>query len=428
MQVKISPSEIAGKFHVSASKSSMQRACAAALLHNGTTHIKSPGHSNDDKASLNIIKQLGAKTFPGNEAITVTSGGFPANNILQPKMINCGESGLSFRMFAPIAALSSVELILTGEGSLLKRPMNFFDDVLPELRVKVNSNKGFMPVGLTGPLIPADISIDGSLSSQFLTGLLFAFGSSAKNRVVISVNDLKSKPYIDLSLDVMKHFGYAVTHENYKSFFIAAKEVRGNDPIIYNVERDWSSASFLLVAAAIAGTVSLSGLNMRSTQADKAIMDVLKNCGADVEISDDVIRVSKKDLNPFQFDATHCPDLFPPLVALAAYCSGTSVIKGIHRLAAKESNRAETLQNVFSRMGVEILLQNDEMIIKGGKPLCSADVSSHHDHRIAMAAAVAGLGAAGSITISHAEAVNKSYPEFYTDLKRAGADLEITEP
>lgn len=428
MQVKIYPSNISGALHVPASKSSMQRACAAALLNNGTTHIKNPGHSNDDKASLNIIKQLGAKIFSERDELTVTSEGFPVKNIAINKMINCGESGLSFRMFAPVAALSSVEIILSGEGSLLKRPMVFFDDVFPRLGAQVISDKGFLPLHITGPLIPADITIDGSLSSQFLTGLLFAFGSSAKSPVVISVTDLKSKPYIDLTLEVMKHFGYNVSHENYERFFIDVKENRIDTTVYYDVERDWSSASFLLVAAAISGNISLTGLDLNSAQADKAIIDVLKICGAGLNISENYIQACKKELNPFHFDATHCPDLFPPLVALAAYCKGNSVIKGIHRLAAKESNRAETLQNVFISMGVEILLQNDEMIIKGGGTLRSAEVSSHHDHRIAMAAAVAGLAAAGSTQITDAEAINKSYPEFYADLKKAGAFLEISEP
>ncbi len=410
-----------------ASKSSMQRACAAALLHRGTTHIKNAGHSNDDKASLNIIRQLGAKIIPGDSEITISSGGFPAHEMLQPSVINCGESGLSFRMFAPIAALSSVEIMLSGEGSLLKRRMDFFDDVLPGLNVKINSNKGFLPLQITGPLIPADITIDGSLSSQFLTGLLFALGASVKDRVVISVTGLKSKPYIDLTLDVMKHFGYVISHDNYERFLIEVKKDPISNPVSYTVEGDWSSASFLLVAAAISGSVNLTGLSIHSAQADKAILTVLQNCGADVEISEK-IRVRKKELKPFEFDATHCPDLFPPLVALAAYCTGTSAIKGIHRLAAKESNRAETLQHVFSSMGIAISFQDDEMIIKGGTPLRSANVSSHHDHRIAMAAAVAALGAEAGIIINHAEAINKSYPGFYTDLKNAGADLEITDP
>jgi len=406
----------------------MQRACAAALLHTGTTRIKNPGTSNDDKTALNIISQFGAKTQFTEGELTINSPGFPEGLTGENKIIGCGESGLSVRMFTPIAALSSIKMILEGEGSLQNRPMNFFDQILPQLGVQIISTNGRLPLEIKGPLQPADISVDGSLSSQFLTGLLFAYGASVKKPVTISVNDLKSKPYIDLTLDVMQHFGYNISHEDYKYFRVKPKNDRVDSVIYYTVEGDWSSASFLLVAGAIAGGVKVSGLDEKSSQADKAILKVLRDCGADVIISNEFIEVRKSALKAFMFDATDCPDLFPPLVAMAAYCKGNSVIKGMHRLASKESNRAETLKEVFGLMGVDILLHNDEMIIKGGDPVHGAEISSHNDHRIAMAAAVAALGARGNIFVSHAEAVNKSYPEFFADLQKIGGVSEITEP
>ena len=428
MQVKIFPSVINGELNAPASKSSMQRACAAALLHTGITEIKNPGASNDDKTALNIIAQLGAVITLKGEILCIKSYGFPKGFNATDKIINCGESGLSVRMFTPIAALCEQKIILKGEGSLTKRPMDFFDKILPKLGVQIKSADGKLPLEIEGPLDPVDISVDGSLSSQFLTGLLFAFGESVKNPVTISVNDLKSKPYIDLTLDVMKHFGYNIINLNFQAFIISKKNEDIDSVISYTVEGDWSSGSFLLVAGAIAGSVKVSGLDEKSSQADKAIIDVLRDCGAEVIISKDFVHVSKDSLKAFMFDATDCPDLFPPLVALAAYCKGDSVINGIHRLAAKESNRGETLQEVFGLMGIDILLENDEMIIKGGRPLREATVSSHNDHRIAMSGAVAALGATGCITITHAEAINKSYPGFFEDLKKIGAGLEITEP
>ena len=428
MQAKISPSQISGELKAPASKSSMQRACAAALLHTGTTQIKNPGISNDDKTALNIITEFGAVSKFSNGTLTIISPGFPADISGIIKIINCGESGLSVRMFTPIAALSSEKIILVGEGSLQNRPMDFFDKILPQLGVEIKSDNGRLPLELKGPLKPVNISVDGSLSSQFLTGLLFAFGASVKTPVTISVRNLTSKPYIDLTIDVMKNFGFNICNENYKDFIIGPKNNLVNTVFNYTVEGDWSSTSFLLVAGAIAGAVRISGLDEKSSQADKAIISVLQNCGAEVIISDDLIEVRKKALKAFMFDATDCPDLFPPLVALAAYCNGNSVIKGIHRLAAKESNRAETLKEVFGLMGIDILLENDEMIIQGGGPLRSANISSHNDHRIAMAGAIAALGAQGAILISHAEAINKSYPDFFDDLKKIGAALEITEP
>lgn len=425
MRVIVSPSAPTGSLSAPSSKSSMQRACAAALLHNGTTIIYNAGISNDDKAALNIIQHLGAKVKYDVDKIIIESKGFSAADSIENKLISCGESGLSFRMFAPIAALSSGTVILTGSGSLSSRPMKFFDEVFPQLKVNIESNNGFLPLHITGPLQPVNISIDGSLSSQFLTGLLFAFGAAAKEEVTINVNDLKSGPYIDLTLNVMRRFGYNIINKNYRQFLIKPKSDIEN-VVEYTVEGDWSSASFLLVAGAVSGAVKVFGLDETSAQADKAILSALISCGAVIKKNENFIEVCKADLKSFKFDATDCPDLFPPLAVLAAYCNGTSIITGTHRLIAKESNRAETLKEIFGKMGIEILLLKDEMHITGGK-IKSAVVSSHHDHRIAMAAAIAGLGASGPIEIENAESINKSYPQFYNDLKKLSTDINIIE-
>ena len=425
MRVIVSPSAAKGSLSAPSSKSSMQRACAAALLHNGTTIIYNAGISNDDKAALNIIQHLGAKVKYDVDKIIIESKGFSAADSIENKLISCGESGLSFRMFAPIAALSSGTVILTGSGSLSSRPMKFFDEVFPQLKVNIESNNGFLPLHITGPLQPVNISIDGSLSSQFLTGLLFAFGAAAKEEVTINVNDLKSGPYIDLTLNVMRRFGYNIINKNYRQFLIKPKSDIEN-VVEYTVEGDWSSASFLLVAGAVSGAVKVFGLDETSAQADKAILSALISCGAVIKKNENFIEVCKADLKSFKFDATDCPDLFPPLAVLAAYCNGTSIITGTHRLIAKESNRAETLKEIFGKMGIEILLLKDEMHITGGK-IKSAVVSSHHDHRIAMAAAIAGLGASGPIEIENAESINKSYPQFYNDLKKLSTDINIIE-
>ena len=423
MTAIVSPSLITGELLAPSSKSSMQRACAAALLHKGKTIIYNAGISNDDKAALNIIESLGAIVRTNGDVITIVSQGFSSINFSESKQISCGESGLSFRMFAPIIALASGTIELTGSGSLLKRPMSFFDEIFPKLGVEIISNDGFLPLQITGPLQPENITIDGSMSSQYLTGLLFAYGASSKKEVTITVNNLKSAPYVDLTLDVMQRFGYNIKNKNYLEFTIHPFTLT-EDVIEYKVESDWSSASFLLVAGAIIGSVTLNGLDLNSTQADKAIMHALKDCGSLIEVNQSGIKVSKAFLNAFTFDATNCPDLFPPLAVLAAYCSGTTIIKGTHRLVAKESNRAETLKNIFTKFGIEIILTGDEMHIIGGL-IKAAVVSSHHDHRIAMAAAIAALGATGSIEIENADAINKSYPQFYDHLKRLGAPIDF---
>ncbi len=420
MFTAICPSVIAGIVTAPASKSAMQRGCAAALLHKGITTISNPGKSNDDLAAIDVIQKLGAiVTWEAENLVIQSNGVLPVSNEM-----NCGESGLGIRMFTPLAALSSNEIIITGEGSLLNRPMDFFDEIFPQLSIEIQSSRGKLPIRIKGPLQATDITIDGSLSSQFLTGLLFAFGKSVNKPATITVNNLKSKPYIDLTLSVMKHFGYEVENVEYKKFIVSPFNL-SNSNINFTVESDWSGGAFLLVAAAIAGNATILGLTKSSAQADKKILEALAAAGTTLLIADDGITVSAAELISFEFDATDCPDLFPPLVALAAYCKGTTIIQGASRLTHKESNRAQTLQEEFTKMGVDINVNGDAMTIRGTGMLRGSIVHSRHDHRIAMACAVAALKANGETIIQEAEAINKSYPDFYEHLKLLGANVSL---
>lgn len=426
MIVTIQPSALKGGIYAPASKSSMQRACAAALAAGGTTTIKNPGSSNDDKAALGVIRDLGAEVLLQDGELVVKSSGIHARET----SVFCGESGLGIRMFTPLVAMNNKPITITGEGSLVTRPMDFFDTVLPRLGVEIKTNAGKLPLEVKGPLVPADITIDGSLSSQFLTGILLAYAASGARDVSIHVTNLKSKPYVDLTLAVMKAFGLPVPeNRNYESFYFPGSDFKP-DPAShrsYTVEGDWSGGAFLLVAGAIAGEIVVKGLDVFSTQADKAILQALVSCGAGISIEAGQISLRPIPLKAFQFDATDCPDLFPPLVALAAYCKGTTVIEGVERLAHKESNRALTLQAEFGKMGVPIELQDNLMIIRGGEGVKGASVHSHHDHRIAMACAVAGLCAQGPTVIAGAEAINKSYPDFFEHISSLGASLKIEQ-
>ncbi len=442
MKVTISPSQLKGNIQAPASKSSMQRALAAALLTKGKSNINNPGNSNDDKAAIGILKALSARVEMVDGIINVDSLGFPK---IPPSggggaTINCGESGLGIRMFTPIIALSEKEVIINGEGSLLDRPMDFFDEILPQLNVKIKSNSGKLPLIIQGPLQPANIEVDGSISSQFLTGLLMAYGAPLNppqggtldfdsSGVTIKVRNLKSKPYIDLTLDVMRKFGLRVPeNKNYEEFIFHSKPPINqltNKPINYTVEGDWSGGAFLLVAGAIAGPITVRGLDLASTQADKAIIDTLMAANAVIAMDAKGIQIHPGEMDAFYFNATDCPDLFPPLVALAAYCKGKTTIKGVSRLIHKESNRALTLQDEFDKMGVTIDLEGDDLIIHGGGVVKGADVHSHHDHRIAMACAVAALKADSEMVIEEAQAVKKSYPDFWSDLEKLGANVSL---
>jgi 3-phosphoshikimate 1-carboxyvinyltransferase len=429
MKVTISPSAIQGSLRVPASKSSMQRACAAALLSQTQSIIRNPGSSNDDLAAIRVIRGLGAvieNLFDGSLHI-ISRGIKPVNDF-----VNCGESGLGIRMFAPLVALSSHSMTIEGEGSLLSRPMDFFDEVLPKLGVDIRTNMGKLPLQLKGPLVPSHIKTDGSISSQFLTGLLMAYAASDAKDVSIEVMNLKSRPYIDLTLSVMRAFGLKVPlNRDYQSFYFSSETWRKpSGTIEYTVEGDWSGGAFLLVAAAIAGHATIRGLDPFSTQADKAILIALQRAGVSLNYDQNEInihRTSPLKLKAFHFDATDCPDLFPPLVALASVCHGSSFITGVSRLAHKESDRGLALQEEFGKLGVDILLNGDIMGIKGTDTLNAGTVHSRHDHRIAMAMAIAALRAGGPVQIEKADAISKSYPAFFDDLTKLGVSVHVLD-
>lgn len=412
MERHIEPSAIKGKIKAPSSKSMTQRAIAAALLADGQSIIHNPSYCDDSLAAMSIAVGLGARIEPQATELKITG----AIELKEPKL-NCGESGLAIRMFAPIAALYPTEITMVGANSLKKRPMSMIGEALNQLGVKSTSTEGFLPLTIHGPIVGGNCEIDGSVSSQLLTGLLMALPLAAKDSA-IKVRNLKSKPYIDMTIQILKSFGIVVDNKDYSLF-----KIPGNQKytaINYTVESDWSGGAFLLVAGAINGQLTVQGLRSDSLQSDMAILKVLGKAGAIIKIEEDHVEISKSVLKPFDFDATECPDLFPPLVALAAYCKGTSTIKGVSRLIYKESNRAATLKEEFGKMNISIEILGDIMSVKGGN-VTGARVESHDDHRIAMAVAVAALGATGKVSIRDSQCVAKSYPVFFDDLRTLGA-------
>lgn len=392
------------------SKSYAQRAIAAALLAHGETTLENMELCSDTRSALLVSKALGAEyEHIDGSTYVITGGGSPSGSV-----IDIGESGLSTRMFTPIASLADAAITITGRGSILKRPMDMMTGPLRALGVGVSSRDGYLPITVHGPLSGGTAEVDGSISSQFLTGLLMAL-PLAQNDTTLYVGRLNSIPYINMTMDVLRNFGIEVGHnEDYTEFFIEGRQEY--TPRTYNIEGDWSGASCLLVAGAVAGEVTVSNLNPLSLQADVEIVEALSRAGAEIITEGNRITVKKHPLQAFEFDATHCPDLFPALVALAANCKGVSVLKGTERLTHKESDRAETLRDEFGKMGVEVNISESNIMKVTGGRVKAAVVNSHNDHRIAMATAVAALAADGETVIEDAGAVSKSYPDFWRDL------------
>jgi 3-phosphoshikimate 1-carboxyvinyltransferase len=290
-------------------------------------------------------------------------------------------------------------------------------DALSQLGVIATTNDGFLPMRLMGRINGRKALIDGSSGSQILTGLLMAM-PLLNSDSEITVENLKSKPYISLTLQLLSDFGVSIENHDFKRFVIPGNQsYRAHE---YTAEGDWSGAAFLLVAGAIAGEVTVSNLNCESKQADLAIMQALTDAGCMLTENEAGLTSAKSELRAFSFDATDCPDLFPPLAALASYSKGISRIKGVSRLAHKESNRARAITEVLGAMNITARVEDDEMFIEGGE-VRGAVVSSHNDHRIAMMAAVMALVGRGEVTITGAEAVGKSFPDFFDVLTGLGA-------
>ena len=393
------------------SKSYAQRALAVALLANGKSVLRNMDFCNDTLSALNCIKMLGAKAERTDEHTIVVEGGLkPQGNLL-----SVGESGLSARLFTPIASLCSEPIVISGEGTLLYRPMDMMIQPLRALGVDVRDGGGRLPIEVCGPIAGGEIAVDGSVSSQFITGLLLAL-PLAEQDTVINVSKAVSKPYLDMTIDIASHFGVAIEHNDYEQFYVAGSQCY--TPTTYSIEGDWSAAAMLLVAGAVAGEVTVGNISMLSKQADVAICRALVAAGAELTSEHDTITAAHRPLHGFEFDATNCPDLFPALATLAAAAEGESRIKGTHRLEHKESNRAEAIRTEFGRLGIEVDLSEDDiMIIRGGAIRGGVEVDSHGDHRMAMTLAVAGLISERGVTITGAECVAKSYPEFFETIE-----------
>lgn len=409
MNKHIPPGHLYGKIQVPPSKSDAQRAILAAALSRSPSLIYNVGESDDTKAMILNVQNLGATVKKKNGAIEIIPGEFHGG----PTNLNVGESGLGLRLITPVCSTFDGSFEIVGEGTLNKRPQGFFEDHLHQLGVRVSSKKGYLPLTVKGRLQGGELLVDGSISSQFLSGLLMALPRVEEDSH-LRVQNLKSTPYVRMTMATLECFGIEIGHRNFEEFFIKGKQqYKGCS---YAVESDWSAAGYWLVASALGNGLQCIGLSLDSVQADRAIIDALVAANCAVTADEEGIKVSGLNRRAFLFDATHCPDLFPSLVTLAALCPGESAISGVHRLKHKESDRAKALVEEFKKLGTSIVVKEDVMYITGSEELKSANLSSHDDHRITMCLAIAGLFTSNGVNIEGAECVSKSYPEFWEDL------------
>ena len=386
MDKYVSAGSVKGIITPPSSKSYAQRAIALSLLAEGRSILRNIEFCKDTRSAVSCIEALGAKVEHLDDSTLAIVGGLnPTSNTL-----HVGESGLATRLFTPIASLCHRPLTIQGEGTLLYRPMEMMIEPLRGLGVTVRDGGGYLPIEVQGPIHGGEITVDGSVSSQFITGLLLAL-PLAEQDTTLHVTKAVSTPYIDMTIDTARRFGVEIMHNegDYTEFFIEGGQKY--EAVDIEIEGDWSGAATMLVAGAIAGEVTVKNISTLSKQADTAICHALERAGAGIIIEQNAITVSKRELRAFEFDATNAPDLFPALAALAAAAEGESVIIGTDRLRHKESDRAETIRREYEKMGIEVdISEKNIMRIRGGE-IRPATTFSHNDHRIAMSIAASAL-------------------------------------
>ena len=420
--VIVFPSNVKGIVTAPAGKSMMQRVLLLALLHDGKTYISNPGKSDDDMNMARIVESLGAVIDKNSDTWIVTGAG----KLKHVDSVNCGESGLALRMTVPVLALGNNEVMVNGSGTLKNRKHQFPTDVFSQLNISLTQSENGLPLFVKGPIKPCDVTIRANESSQYLTGLLFALGASIKENITINIIDPVSLPYIELTIQMMRDFGYECECSKRDVIILSPPKDPPKD-IVIHIEGDWSGGSFLILAGALSGDLTIWGLYEHSIQADRRILEVLRQTETDFSFERDKLIIYKNEqIKPFHFDATDCPDLFPALSVLASYAIGKSTIKGVHRLYNKESNRALAIVENLASIGVQICIHDDEMIIEGAGKVSGGVVQSFNDHRIMMAMACAALRAESSIEISNPMCINKSYPNFFTHLRNLGAKFHST--
>jgi 3-phosphoshikimate 1-carboxyvinyltransferase len=395
----------------------------AAALSNGTSNVSNPLLSEDTEATLRAIIALGAKATIAEGCWTI-EGAKTLKGSREP--IDCGESGATLRFMIPVAALASDSSTLLFRGSIEKRPIEPLLASLKELGANAYvgklGDKDAVFVEGSG-IVGGETSIPGNVSSQFISGLMFACPKAEVDTEIMLASPLESADYVKMTQAVLAEHRIKVpSHENH--IHIPANQTYR--PSNGRVHGDFSSAAVLLAAAAITkSNVQINNLDYSSVQGDKEIMGILKHMGVEGKVCDDRVEIEGTGnlLKPVEVNAKNIPDLVPAIAALACYAKGTSHIFGAHRLRLKESDRLESLYLELTKMGAQISIKEDGLIIQGGSPLHNAEIDPHNDHRIAMACAVVALRAEGETTIQNAECVRKSYPQFFTHLKQLGADI-----
>ncbi|MBC2582014.1 3-phosphoshikimate 1-carboxyvinyltransferase [Clostridium sp. DJ247] len=418
--VVINPSNLKGQVVVPSSKSVCHRAVICAGLSEGHIDIDNVVFSQDIKATCGAMSNLGVDVEMHIDSSKIKING-KSEVSSKEVALDCYESGSTLRFFIPVAVALGKKVTFEGRGKLVERPLDDYYKIFDEQGIHYENVDGKLPLTIDGKLKPGEYRIKGDVSSQFITGLLFALPLLDGESKIIVTTELESKPYVDLTIDTLKKFSIHVENKNYREFII-----KGNQKykaVDYYVEGDFSQAAFWLVAGALGADVTCTGMNIDSLQGDKAIIEIIRSMGGEISIEGDKIKALPSKTKGAVIDAAQCPDLVPVVTVLAALSEGTTEIINAARLRFKESDRLKAITTELNKIGADIEEKEDGLIIRGKGSLTGGTVDSWNDHRIAMAMAVASIRCKEPIIITDAHSVNKSYPTFWQEFGKLGGNV-----
>lgn len=416
MRVCISPSKAFGSMTAPPSKSAGHRSLICAALCDQSITIHNCGLSNDITATIEALKALGAEI--NRDGLTVTVSPAKKNN--RNCIIDCNESGSTARFMIPVAcALGAENVTFTGRGRLPERPFDIIAQALRKNGITCSSNN--LPMTVSGQLKAGRFQIAGNVSSQYISGLLLALSITEGVSEIVLTTPLESRDYVMMTVSELRTFGVEIEVLNDR-FIIKGKPYLKT--INRTVEGDWSQAAFYLCLGAIGGDVTVSGLDMNTLQGDSTIVELLKQFGAKITVTDNAVNVKKSELHGITIDASQIPDLVPILAVTAAFANGKTVITHAERLRIKESDRLLETALRLKAFGIDVTETSDGLEITGGVPKGS-EITSANDHRIVMAFSIMAANAVGTSAIDDCEAINKSYPNFFKDFSSLGGECDV---
>lgn len=420
MDVKLNGNSISGEVRAIPSKSDVHRALICAALADRESRVNFSAVSEDINATISCLNSLGAQISVDSLGASVKPIGA---NLNRNATLDCGESGSTLRFMIPVAAALGSDSRFTGRGRLSERPLEPLVTVMKQNGCSFDG-LGSFPLSVKGKLKSSVFEIEGNVSSQFITGLLFALPVIGGGEIKI-LPPVESKKYIDMTVRTMGEFGVNVSVEG-TTYSVDAKSKYTVCNEVYSSDGDWSNAAFFLSAAAIKGEVKCNGVFKNSLQGDKEIVNLLSRFGAQVDWAEDSVTVKSAELHAVDIDASQIPDLVPILSVVAAFAKGETKIYNAGRLRIKESDRLSAVATALNALGADVTELPDSLIIKGNPTVCfKGCVDSFNDHRMVMSCAVAALCSGGEITITNAQAVNKSYPSFFEDFISLGGKCNV---